>query len=444
MKKAFSDIFTSVAGVTIAVLLVVSAVLCGTALTAFEISVENRLLTAAAAAVPEYDLSGGVSAVLNADADAVAFYGADGFALFKSGTLASPDFIAPGELQGARLPELSTFLGNFHEPVFYSVTPKSGGYLLLADSTAFFGSFVKRVLLIAAVTVILGICLVLVVVYFMAKRFISPIEEITTKAAQFESGDFAARISITGDSEIGYLADSLNRMAATIEQTENDRNAFIANVSHELRTPMTTISGFIDGVLDGTIVPEEQGKFLRLVSNETKRLSRLVTNMLSLSSFDAGKMSIVKHRFDVLPEFLTVLTHFADEINRKNITVNAPESEEFFINGDADLLGQVIFNLVENAVKFTEEGGSITISFAEAYTENAVRIRNTGGGLRSDEITKVFERFYKADESRGKDKYGAGLGLSIVSSIIKLHAGKLIVRSEPEKFTEFEITLPNA
>jgi signal transduction histidine kinase len=306
-----------------------------------------------------------------------------------------------------------------------------------------FGRFTAVIVVTAIIAVIFGIALIFIVVYFVAKRFVAPIEEITKKAAIFESGDFTARIEMTSDSEIGFLADSLNRIAATIEQTEDDRNAFIANVSHELRTPMTTISGFIDGILDDTISPAEHEKFLRLVSAETKRLSRLVTNMLSLSAFDAGKMSIIKKRFDILPEFLTVLTHFADEINRKNIIVNAPERATLIVNGDADLLGQVIFNLFENAVKFTDEGGTITISFTESAPENTIRIRNTGGGLRADEITRVFERFYKADESRGKDKYGAGLGLSIVSSIIKLHAGKLIVRSEPEKFTEFEITLPN-
>jgi signal transduction histidine kinase len=284
---------------------------------------------------------------------------------------------------------------------------------------------------------------IFVVVYFVAKRFISPIEEMTEKVAAIESGDFSARVPVESDSEIGFLADSLNRMADTIEHTENERSAFIANVSHELRTPMTTISGFIDGIMDGTIPEEEHDKYLKQVSTETKRLSRLVTNMLTLSAYDAGKMDIKHSRFDILPEFLNVLTHQRDELIKKNITVNAPERTEFYVTGDPDLLSQVIYNLIENAVKFTETDGEIDITFNESEHDSTIRIKNTGAGLRADEITRVFDRFYKADASRGKDKYGAGLGLSIVSGIIKLHQGKLIVKSEPDKFTEFEITLFN-
>jgi signal transduction histidine kinase len=276
----------------------------------------------------------------------------------------------------------------------------------------------------------------------VTKRFIAPIEEMTIKVVEFEAGDYSVRMQIDNDNEIGFLADSLNRLADNIEQTEDDRKAFVANVSHELRTPMTTISGFIDGILDETIPPEDADRYLKLVSTETKRLSRLVNNMLFLSAFDAGKMPVNAAEFDILPEFLTVLMHFRESIVRKNITVNAPDLLEFNVFGDVDLINQVIFNLIENAVKFTEEDGSIDIMLSSGDSEKIIKIRNSGGGLRSDEITKVFERFYKTDASRGKDRYGSGLGLSIVSGIIRLHKGKLIVRSEPEKFTEFEVVLP--
>jgi signal transduction histidine kinase len=423
MKKAFSDIFAAVAGVTTAVLLIVSAVLCGTALMAF-VKAEFGELTH--------------------ETDAEYVYSDEGVLRSSRGEYAPPSYIDGEKLEGAPTPALTTLYGSFTEPVFMSITHAANGYIIRVNSPADFNAYLLDIILSAVVADTLGIVVIFAVVYFVTKRFIAPIEDMTVKVAEFESGDYSARVKVDSDSEIGFLADSLNRMVTTIEQTEDDRKAFIANVSHELRTPMTSISGFIDGILDGTIDPADTERYLNLVSVETKRLSRLVTNMLSLSAFDAGKMELKRTRFDLLPEFLTILTHFRDEIIKKNITINAPDYTVFLVTGDADLISQVLFNLVENAVKFTDQDGEIDISLLSSPSSSSIRIKNTGGGLRSDEISKVFERFYKTDVSRGKDKYGAGLGLSIVSSIIKLHKGKLVVRSEPEKFTEFEVTLPNS
>jgi signal transduction histidine kinase len=423
LKKAFSDVFTAVAGIMTAVLLMVSAVLCGAALMAF-VKIELDALPVSA--------------------DGEYIYDDDGILQSSRGEFSPLSYIDKEQLEKAPKPSLTTFHGTFSEAVFLSVTKTAdGNYRLLVGDPKTFNDYFLNVMIIAVLTDLFGICIIFITIYFLTKRFIAPIEEMTVKVSEFENGDFSARVKVESDSEIGFLAESLNRMATKIEQNEDDRKAFIANVSHELRTPMTTISGFVDGILDGTIEPENCERYLLLVSNETKRLSRLVTNMLFLSSFDSGKMTVKRKEFDILPMFITVLTHFRDEIIRKNITVNAPECSEFMITGDVDLINQVIFNLFENAVKFTKEDGEIDITFTAGEAENSVRIRNSGSGLNPDEITKVFERFYKADASRGKDKYGAGLGLSIVSGIMRLHEGKLVVRSEPEKFTEFDITLPN-
>ncbi|MDR0974810.1 MAG: HAMP domain-containing histidine kinase [Ruminococcus sp.] len=423
MKKSFSDIFSAVASVTVAVMLIVSAVLCGTALAAF---VKTEYLK------------------LSGETDGEYTYSLDGVLKLSRGEYVLPAYIEDERLEGTRVPSLTTFYGIFDEPVFIDIIGTADGYIIKVNSADAYNAYLLQIVLSAVFADLFGIAVIFIAVYFVTKRFISPIEEMTVKVAEFESGDFSARVKVDSDSEIGFLADSLNRMATTIEQTEDDRKAFIANVSHELRTPMTSISGFIDGILDGTIDDIDIDRYLRLVSVETKRLSRLVTNMLSLSAFDAGKMSLKRSRFDILPDLLTILTHFRDQIIKKNITINATEISEFTVTGDTDLLNQVFFNLIENAVKFTDQDGEITITLSSTDSDVSISIRNTGGGLRADEITKVFERFYKTDPSRGKDKYGAGLGLSIVSNIIKLHQGKLIVRSEPEKFTEFEITLPRA
>ncbi|MDR0903472.1 MAG: HAMP domain-containing histidine kinase [Ruminococcus sp.] len=421
LKKAFSDVFSAVAGVTTAVLLIASAVLCGTALMAF---VEDQY------------------GELYGETDAEFVYSDEGVLRSSKGVYAAPAYIEAKRLENAPTPAISTLYGSFSEPVFMNISHVSNGYIIRVNSPADFNAYLLRLILSAVIIDLIGIVVIFASAYFVTKRFISPIEDMTVKVAEFENGDFSTRVKVDSDSEIGFLADSLNRMASTIEQTEDNRKAFVANVSHELRTPMTSISGFVDGILDGTVAPEDVERYLILVSTETKRLSRLVTNMLSLSAFDAGKMSPRYSRFDLLPEFLTVLTHFRDTIVKKNITINTGDYTEFIITGDVDLINQVVFNLVENAVKFTEDDGEIDITLISTETESSIRIKNTGGGLRANEISKVFERFYKSDTSRSKDKYGAGLGLSIVSSIIKLHKGKLIVRSEPDKFTEFEVTLP--
>jgi signal transduction histidine kinase len=427
LKKTFSDIFTAVAGITTAVLLLVSAVLCGTALAAFENTEFERLISEPSDAAFFYNLSGNLV-----------------YTETEFDGITPPMHISPDDLAKADLPALNTLSGAFPASVFYMATPAPDGYRLIVNSAIVYNDYVSVLVTATVLAVLFGVALIFIAVYFVTKRFIAPIEEMTIKVVEFEAGDYSVRMQIDNDNEIGFLADSLNRLADNIERTEDDRKAFVANVSHELRTPMTTIAGFIDGILDETIPKEHSERYLALVSNETKRLSRLVNNMLFLSAFDAGKMPVNAAEFDILPEFLTVLMHFRDAINKKNITVNAPEFHEFIIFGDVDLINQVIFNLVENAVKFTEEDGVIDIMLTTGESEKSIKIRNSGGGLRSDEITKVFERFYKTDASRGKDRYGSGLGLSIVSGIVRLHKGKLIVRSEPDNFTEFEVVIPTA
>jgi signal transduction histidine kinase len=423
LKKTFSDIFASVARVTAAILLIISAVFCGTALTAFSKAEILRLETAAEGEI---------------------FFSNGGYQSYNNGRFVMSEFIPPETLSSKSKPELSTFEGHFEEPVFFAAERSGDGFWVTVNSADRYNHFALTVITITAAGCSLGICLIFIVIYLLVKRFLAPIEQMTVKVAEFEGGDYSARITIENDSELGFLAESLNRLGATIEQTENDRKAFIANVSHELRTPMTTISGFIDGILDGTISAADRDRYLTLVSGETKRLSRLVSNMLALSAYDSGKMTVKKQRFDILPLFLNVLTQFKDDILKKDITVNADGAEEFFVNGDEDLCDQVVYNLLQNAVKFCNPGGEINLSFAESREENSIRVKNSGAGLRAEEITRVFERFYKTDESRGMDRYGAGLGLSIVSGIVKLHGGKLIVRSEPDSYTEFEINLPKS
>lgn len=285
----------------------------------------------------------------------------------------------------------------------------------------------------------------LTIIYMSTKRLVTPIKEMTMAARRFGESDFTQKLHIADENELGYLANSLNEMASSLEEIEETRKTFISNVSHELKTPMTTIGGFVDGILDGTIPKEQHRHYLQIVSKEVNRLARLVRSMLNISKYESGELALSTENFDVLPVILQTLLNFEKRIEEKNIDIQGLDADAVRLNADPDLTQQVIYNLVENAVKFVDNGGYIRFEFSE--DEGGMRrvsIRNSGDGLKAKEISKVFERFYKTDESRGIDPGGVGLGLSIVSSIIKLHGGTIRVSSEPNSFTEFSFSLKAA
>ena len=226
---------------------------------------------------------------------------------------------------------------------------------------------------------------------------------------------------------------------------ETMQRSFIANVSHELKTPMTTIAGFLDGILDGTIPPEKQAQYMQIVSNEVKRLSRLVHSILNLSRIDSGEVKMNTVRFDLTDVVGTVLVSSEQRIEDKGLHITGMEEcgkMEMF--GDYDLMSQVLYNLLDNAIKFTNEGGDIDIRLHSGEGRIYVKIRNTGAGIPADEMPRIFQKFYKSDRSRSLDKNGMGLGLYIVKSIIRLHGGEVAVRSVEGEFTEFSFWVPAA
>ncbi|MBQ5319889.1 MAG: HAMP domain-containing histidine kinase [Oscillospiraceae bacterium] len=285
----------------------------------------------------------------------------------------------------------------------------------------------------------------LTIMYTSTKRLVTPIKEMTLAARRFGESDFSHKLHIADENELGYLANALNEMASSLEEIEETRKTFISNVSHELKTPMTTIGGFIDGILDGTIPKEQHTHYLKIVSKEVNRLARLVRSMLNISKYESGELALSTKDFDVLPVILQTLLNFEKRIEEKNIDIQGLDTDAVRLNADPDLAQQVIYNLVENAVKFVNNDGYIRFEFSEEEDGmQKISIRNSGEGLKAKEISKVFERFYKTDESRGIDPGGVGLGLSIVSSIIKLHGGTIRVSSEPNQFTEFSFSLKKA
>lgn len=317
-----------------------------------------------------------------------------------------------------------------------------GAVFTAYDNKAFdtFRSEIIRVFVLAAVAAFLvAFCAVWLFSYQMAR----PLRNMASAARAFGDGNFAVRVPVTSQDEIGQLAVAFNNMASSLSSGESVRRNFIANVSHELKTPMTTIAGFIDGILDGTIPPEKQDHYLHIVSQEVKRLSRLVRTMLDLSRIDSGELRLRSARFDLTNTVLIALLSFEKAIEEKHLEIRGLESaESLFVDGDPDMIHQVVYNLIENAVKFTNQGGYIEIRVTDLPDRTSVSIQNSGPGIAPEEVPLIFDRFYKTDKSRSQDKNGMGLGLYIVRTIINLHGGEITASSVQNEYCRFEFWLP--
>lgn len=282
------------------------------------------------------------------------------------------------------------------------------------------------------------------VTWLYSYRMTRPLRTMCDATKSFAMGDFSVRVPVFSDDEVGELAKAFNQMAETLANSESMNRNFIANVSHELKTPMTTISGFIDGIIDGTIPPEKEQYYLGIVSTEVKRLSRLVKTMLDLSRIDSGKMVLRRARFDISNTIFVALLSFESKIDEKKIEIRGLEdSQPIFVDGDPDMIHQVLYNLLENAVKFTNVNGYIEIHAVEEPERVTVSIRNSGPGISPDDVKMIFDRFYKTDKSRSQDKNGMGLGLYIVKTMVQLHGGEIHVESVENEYTLFEFWIPN-
>lgn len=226
----------------------------------------------------------------------------------------------------------------------------------------------------------------MIVVYPLLKytisRILSPVKEMTLAAKRFGEGDFSEKVNISDQNEMGYLANTLNDMASSLEAIEENRKSFISNVSHELRTPMTTIGGFVDGILDGTIPESQHKQYLRTVSEEINRLARLVRSMLNISKYEAGELELQTEVFDLTSLTIRTVLLFEKRIEAKHIDIRGLDAGRFFVNADEDLAQQVIYNLTENAVKFVDEGGYISYDFRKDDKFVYAVIRNSGEGLK--------------------------------------------------------------
>lgn len=286
----------------------------------------------------------------------------------------------------------------------------------------------------------------LIAVYFITEMITGPLRAMSRAAKKLANGNFDVRIPVRGKDEVAELAESFNHMADSLQNLETMRNTFMANVSHDLRTPMTAISGFIDNILIGAIPPEEEHYYLGIIKEEVKRLSRLVSSLLDISRIQAGDRKLTMSSFDICETARLILISFEKEIESKKLSVDFEcDEERIFVRADRDAIYQVLYNICENAVKFASDEGQykITINRTEINKEKKVLISvyNQGIGISKDDIPFVFERFYKADKSRGIDKKGVGLGMFISKTIIDAHNESIWVKSEFEEYCEFSFTL---
>ncbi len=317
------------------------------------------------------------------------------------------------------------------------------GVIIVTVSGKDITGFTDMILRIFILSAVASLALSILAISIFSYNMVKPLKQMARAAKQFGKGDFTVRVNVTTNDEMGELAVAFNNMADSLASSETIRKSFIANVSHELKTPMTTIAGFIDGILDGTIAPEKHNYYLRIVSDEIKRLSRLVHSMLNLSRIDNGELKINYNRFDLLTTLVTIVITYEQELDKRNIEVRGLDSiSPKFIYGDKDLIHQAVYNLIENAVKFTNEGGYIEFNITENSNQTLFTIKNSGQGIKKEELSLVFDRFYKTDKSRSMDKKGLGLGLYLVKSIIHLHGGEIKADSVYGEYTIFGFSIP--
>ena len=285
----------------------------------------------------------------------------------------------------------------------------------------------------------------LVISLVYSKRMARPPAAMAAPSRKFARGDFSVRVKQEDDTtdEMGSLIDSFNKMADSLEKAEARRSEFIANISHELRTPMTTISGFADGILDGTIPKDQEEKYLRSIRDETRRLSRLVRDMLDVSQMRARASDPSKRTvFDLTELVLQTLLSFESRATKKNLDVDPQlPDNHIMVRADKDAITQVIYNLLDNAVKFAHEGTCITLRLYKDNGKAYVSVKDVGETIPPDDLPFIFDRFHKSDRSRSLDTTGVGLGLYLVKTIINSHDEDIAVRSE-DGVTEFVFTLP--
>jgi signal transduction histidine kinase len=317
------------------------------------------------------------------------------------------------------------------------------GILILHTPTKFLDNIVNKTLSSIVMPFLVLMVLSLIVLMLISNGILQPIREIIATSKQYAAGNFNARINVHTKNEFGELARYMEEMADELSRSNEYRKSFISNISHDFRSPLTSIKGYIEAMLDGTIPPENHEKYLNIVLNETKRLTKLTQGLLELNNFDSFDLRLDKSNFDIKSIIMPTINTFEGRCQDKGIYLHAIfHTENTTVYADRIRIQQVIYNLVDNAIKFTPEGRQITVQVTEKNDKVVVSVKDEGVGIPPESLKKVFDRFYKTDPSRGKDKTGTGLGLAITKEIIKAHGETITVESVVGEGSEFIFSLP--
>jgi signal transduction histidine kinase len=331
--------------------------------------------------------------------------------------------------------------------VFAPITSdfKVKGYVVIHISMTTLESERDQLLNISYVMLLILFLLSLIILIFFTEIVYIPLRKITVATEQYASGNMHYEFTVESEDEMGYLAASLSYMASEIARSEDDQKKFVANVSHDFRSPLTSIKGYLEAMIDGTIPPEQHEKYLTIVLNETERLTKLTNSLLTLNNLNTKGMMLNKTDFDVNTIIRNVAASFEGTCRKKMIAIELVlTGEEMYVEADMDKIQQVLYNLLDNAIKFSHHNSVIKLETTEKHNKVFVSVKDNGIGIPKDDLKLIWDRFYKSDLSRGKDKKGTGLGLSITKEIIRSHGEHINVISTEGVGTEFIFSLPKS
>lgn len=307
------------------------------------------------------------------------------------------------------------------------------GIIVMITSEQSIRSGLKHVYEIVWLSAIVAVIVAAIIIYYFAKKIIiNPLNEINIAARRLARVDVGKRVNITSNDEIGELAHSFNVMAESIEESDKNRRDFISNVSHELRSPITSIKGFVAGILDGVIPKDKENYYLNIVYDEIRRLSRLVIDLLDISAMEEGKFKLNMVEFDINILIKQCIAKFDGKIRNKGVNVEVTFGREHeFVYADRDRLIQVLTNIIDNAMKYSNDNGNIKITTNDKGSKVYVSVFNNGPLLKDEELARIWDRFYKSDKAR-TNKDSTGLGLPIVRLILAQHGEDIWVNNEQD------------
>ena len=350
-------------------------------------------------------------------------------------------------ITGNSLYTVGNFFGMFEDDMISAFAPITGqykvkGYVVIHASTKELQRSCDSLLNISYLTLLILFLLSLIILLFFTEMVYIPLRKITHATEQYAVGNFLYEFQLDSEDEIGYLAASLSFMASEMAKNEDNQKRLVANISHDFRSPLTSMRGYLEAMLDGTIPPELHEKYIHIVLNETNRLTKLTNSLLTLNNLNTNGMILERTDFDINQVIKNTAAAFEGICREKLITIELIlTGEEMFVNADMVKIQQVLYNLVDNAIKFSHKNSSIKIETIEKSNKLLVSVKDNGIGIPKDSLRLVWNRFYKTDLSRGKDKKGTGLGLSITKEIIHSHKENINVVSTEGVGTEFIFTL---